>query len=193
VRGVLISFEQDDLAETKKLLQEYYREDVPEMPYTAPTFHAEAALWAAAWFYAVVQLTVLREAGEEDIKQQLKEFPGAHTPETIYSADLVLRHLPALFGLAKGLAPADMLVGELRKAAAQWPFSSVGMELDTAPDETVILSHPSLQQAYIDRIIAQKDKNRVSSAASATLIREVTGEHINLFWPGFEPTIKTNE
>ncbi len=190
VRGVLISFEQADLGETQKLLEEYYREDALEMSYTAPAFAAAAALWAAGFFYTAVQLTVIREAGEAEIKQQLMSFQGSYTPETIYSADLVLRHLPALCGLAKGLAPADILVQELYHTGRQWPFSSVGMELGEVIGEEIIFSHPSLRQAYIDRIIANKDKQRAAGARAQTILQETTGSHTAGLWPGFEPLLK---
>jgi len=110
VKGVLISFPEEDLFETKKILREYYEEDILEMPGTAPSFSEEAAIWAAEYFYRVVQLTIIRDAGEEKIKEQLKPFAGEINAAAMYSADLIFRHLPSLIDLVKGFAPADVLL-----------------------------------------------------------------------------------
>jgi len=190
VEGALAAFAAGDLDESAKILQDFYTEDLLEMPFQAPAFSTGAALWAAGYFYTAVQLTVLRDIKEDTVQQALKEFPGSITPEAIYSADLMLRHLPALFGLAKGLAPADVLVTALHRTALQWPFSSVGIALDGIPDESIILSHASIRQTYIDRIIARKDSSRLKTLAPAMPIRETLGDFINDFWPDLEPLLK---
>jgi len=190
VNDAFDSISTDDLNETQKILEQYYREDIIEMPGTAPAFAAEPALWASNYFYRAVQLTVMRDANEETIKEQLNSFTGELNPESIYSADLVLRYLPALFELAKGLAPADILVQELKRAATQWPFSSVGIELNEPVNSDIILSHPSLRQAYIDRIIERKDKKRITDQIIVTYIKESTGKYIRTIWPEIETVVK---
>ena len=182
----LDSFISDDLNETQKILEQFYQEDIIEMPGAAPDFSAEPALWASNYFYRAVQLTVLRDANEEIVKEQLNAFTGELNPSIIYSADLVLRYLPALFELAKGLAPADMLVQELKRVAVQWPFSSVGIELNEPVNYDIVLSHPSLKQAYIDRIIERKDNKRITDPAIKTYIKESTGQYIRTIWPEIE-------
>jgi hypothetical protein len=186
VQPELTPFEQEDREATKQLLSNYYKEDITEMPHVAPAYSAEAALWAAEYLYRTIQLIVLRDAGEEVVREQLKAFPGQIDPSAIYSADLVLRHLPQLFSLAKGLAPGDILVEELRNTAWQWPFSSVSIELDQAVNEDVIFTDTSLKYAYIDRIIREKDKWRIKNPVVVNYIKEVSGEHLSVFWPGFE-------
>ena len=52
----------------------------------------------------------MRDAGEELILESLLPFDGDSDPSVIYSADLMLRYMPSLFELAKGPAPADVLV-----------------------------------------------------------------------------------
>ena len=184
------SFTNDDLYETQKILEQVYQEDIIEMPGAAPAFSAESALWASIYFYRAVQLTVMRDANEEIMKEQLHSFTGESNPESIYSADLVLRYLSSLFDLAKGLAPADILVQELKRVAVQWPFSSVGIELDEPVNNDIILSHPSLRQAYIDRIIALKDKKRITDPTIVTYIKESTGQYIRTIWPEIETVVK---
>ena len=186
VKGQIDPFDGNDTDQAKQLLKKYYEEDRIEMPYTAPEYSEEAALWAAEYLYKAVQLTVLRDAGEEVIKEHLKSYTGHTNPSAIFSADLLLRYLPQLFELAKGLAPDDILVQELRNTALQWPFSSIGIELEQPAADEIILENLSLRYAYIDRIIGAKDKQRIKNPLVTNYIHEVTGEHLCSLWPGFE-------
>lgn len=190
VRGKLEKFAPDDIAATKKLLQQYHADDILEMPFSPLPYNEEAALWAAEYFYKAVQLTVLRDAEEQKIKDMLQPFSGNISAASIYSADLILRYLPSLFELAKGLAPLDILVNQFYTTARQWPFSSVGIELKDEPDETQILSSRQLRQLYMDRIILARDKKRVRNQAIENHIYEEVGNRLNILWPGYEPIIK---
>ena len=177
----------EELLSTKIILQQFYDEDVLERPATAPEFSEAAALWAATCFYHAVHLTIIRDAGEQIIEDQLKPYQENIDSSAIYSADLVLRSLPQLFELAKGLAPADVLVQKLTYIASQWPFSSVGIEIEEMSNyHSVILSHESLKIEYVDRIIQQKDEKRISQFGLEKYIYEAVGEHLHTFWPGFK-------
>ena len=179
------SFEAADLPAAAALLRNYHAEDAKELPYTAPAFDAPAALWAAAYLYHTVKLALVRELDETIVQEQLRDFSGDSTPETIYSADLTFRHLPDLLRLAKGLAPGDSLVARLQTTARQWPFSFVGNEFNEAASEAIILAHPALRQAYVDRIIRAQDRDRASQAHLAPLVEEALGAHANTLWPDF--------
>jgi hypothetical protein len=190
VQGQIVSFDQADVAATEQILLQYYQQDLLEMPGLAPVYSAGAALWAAHYFYVAIQLTVLRDVGEDVIKEQLKPFAGEVNPSSIYSADLILRYLPELFNLAKGLAPADLLVKELQDTAGYWPFSSVGIELNSLVNDDILFTHPSLKYAYLDRIIRHRDKKRIINTTTENYIAELTGEHVSILWPGYEPAFK---
>ena len=185
-----------DRAEVIKILETYYREDILDMPANAPAFVPGAAVWAANYFYPALMLTVTRAAGEELIHERLVDFPNEKTTGVIYTADLVLRHLPRLFGLAKGLAPADILVKKLKQMAALWPLSSVGIELEETPDAENILADLFLRQVYIDRIIQLKDKKRIQGPAVIKAILETTGDYTEMIWPDLitelKPTVNGN-
>jgi MoxR-vWA-beta-propeller ternary system domain bpX4 len=168
------------------LLQQYYLQDSLEMPYTAPEFDKEAAYWAAEYLYQAIILTVNRDADPDAIKEKLKPYPGTMHAGAIYSADLLLRNLPRLLHLVKGLAPADILVQELNTTAAAWPFSSVGIELNNVTNEALIFSHPSLRTAYVDRIIAAKDRKRADNPMVIEQIKATAGEYMNRIWPEAE-------
>lgn len=168
------------------LLQQFYQQDRLEMPAAAPEFDWEAAYWAAGYLYQAIILTVNRDADPDTIKEQLKPYPGTMHAGAIYSADLILRHLTRLLHLVKGLAPADILVQELNATAAIWPFSSVGIELNNVTNEELIFLHPSLRTAYVDRIIAAKDRKRADSPMVMEQIKATAGEYMNRIWPEAE-------
>ncbi len=183
VQSGIIAFEPADETATIKILQHYYSEDILEMPETAPAFNEAAALWAAKYFYTAVQLTVLRDEGETVVNEKLQPFTEAITADVIYSADLILRYLPALLQLAKGLSPADILVKVLEQTAGEWPFCSAGIETATVKNEDIIFTHPSLAITYTDRLIAAKDIKRISGKELQEHILSAAGLHLNTFWP----------
>jgi hypothetical protein len=185
IESTLSPIEPADLEVTKQLLLDFYNEDRLEMPYEVPAWSEKAALWAAKYFYQATQFTIVRDADIEAIEETLNPFPSEIRAEEIYSADLVLRHLPELYDLTKGLAPADKLVKNLLVQAICWPFSSVGIKLEGEINDKVILANASLRQTYIDRIIYKKDISRVNKGTETYLL-ETAGEYLSTFWPGYE-------
>lgn len=188
----LTVFSAADEQQATQMLQQFYQEDIQEMPATAPFFNERAALWAAKYFYHAVQLTVMRDAEEELIHKSLTAFTEPIDAAAMYSADLVLRHLPPLLQLAKGLAPADILVQVLEQTAAAWPFSSVGIETAEIKNEDILYSNESLAIAYADRLIAAKDLKRISDTDAKKQVLTATGLHLETFWPQ-AATILKNE
>ncbi|MCC6460564.1 MAG: hypothetical protein IT260_08850 [Saprospiraceae bacterium] len=186
VNGDLSPVEPNDWRAAKARLLEFYEEDLLEMPGNAPEFDAETALWAALYIYNALQLTILRDINTETVDQLLSPGPQATSADAVYSADLMLRYLPQLLGLAKGLSPQDIVVTKLKETAALWPFSSVGLETGPElPDVQLLLAHPSLRYAYADRIIARQDKSRAHQAGVSELVAEVLGSYGAAFWPEF--------
>jgi hypothetical protein len=186
VAGQIGSFENDDLHAAEASLRHYYVEDALDMPGAAPAFLPEAALWGARYFYHAVQLAVLRDLGEEVVRKYLQDYPGPRTAEAVYSVDLTFRYLPDLLRLARGLAPGDVLVATLQRTALDWPFSSVGGDMAGDVDPDVILEHPSLRTAYVDRIIREKDTSRLTEPELPEHVRAALGGHAAHWWPEFE-------
>ncbi|MBS0032383.1 hypothetical protein ACTJJ0_34360 [Chitinophaga sp. 22321] len=182
----LIPFTPQELSETQTILETYYKSDILEMPGTAPSFDAEAALWSAQYIYRIVQLTMGRDIGAADLSAWLAPYPFAVTAAGIYSADLCLRYLPDLLSLSKGLAPDDPLVQEIRETAMQWPFSSTGMNLPARGNITTITASASLLQAYADRIIATRDINRCNSIAIQNTVTASLGNYACVLWPDYK-------
>jgi hypothetical protein len=176
----------DDQQGALVLLLELYQRDKLAMPYDAPPFDPEAALWGAKYIFYVCQLILLRNVEESEMQQYLQSFEGERSASAIYSADLLLRFLPDLFRLASGLSPEDPLVVNLKNTALGWPFSAVGLKNVVSQADAVILEDRSLRYAYIDRIIQFKDVERLKGAHEMELLKEVLGEHQAILWPGLE-------
>lgn len=191
VAGNLHAFQREDIHQAAMILEQQYERDILRMPYEAPSFSQEAALWAAKYLYVATQLMMLRDEDAETVIRQLPVFPELISPKAIYSVDLTFRYLSDLFDLARGLAPEDLLVLTLQKTAVDWPFSSVGMSIKTEVDPGIVLDHPSLRYAYIDRIISARDNSRLEHPAIAELVQEALGGHASTLWPGFQSSLST--
>jgi hypothetical protein len=152
-----------------------------ELALDAPEYSAPTALWAARLFYGLCQITVCRDLGEDRIAAACGvACPAARRPESDWSADLILRHLPRLFQLARHLSNADPLVQQMKAIATAWPLSSVGIPgLEKLALDTFI-GHPALRRLYADRIIARGDTSRLGDPQVDDLLRADLGGHREL-------------
>lgn len=162
-----------------------------ELGLAPPPFSSNAALWAARLVYHLCQFTVCRDIDAEQIDAICTApCPEKHSPETDWSADLTLRHLPKLFQLARHLSQADPLVQNLKQIAAAWPLSSVGIPgLENLPIESFI-EHPALRRLYADRIVAAEDVSRLNDPRVESWLRADLGIHHELapaFASKFQP------
>ncbi len=180
---VLVPFEQQDKAATAALLEKYHRWDAMSMPMAAPGFHAAAAIWAAAYVCRALQFLMVRNLDEDQIKAYLQPFPMPITDEAIYSADICLRHLPDIYSFARALSPSDPLVLNMQSTAMAWPFSAVGIDVEGI----LATSHPSLQLAYADRVLAAHDRKRAAEPSLNLRLQAALGAHGKRFWADFEP------
>jgi hypothetical protein len=182
----------EDKADALKLLKELHGRTVLDEPDGLPEFHAEAAIWAACFFYRAVQLVLLRRLGDDEVLLQLADYPEEKTPAVIYSVDLSFRHLPGLFRLSRSLAPGDVLVQRLQGQALQWPLSAVGVEIDKAlmanePDPVLtVLAAPCLRQIMVDRIIQTKDRQRALDKRISPYVAACFGQYGPELWPGLK-------
>jgi hypothetical protein len=177
-------FSAEDKAEVAQLVAQYHSWDAFHMPLQAPAYDAAAAAWAAEYLYRALQFLLLRNLGPELIEANMRPFEGAMTPEAAYSADLALRNLPMVHGLARSLSPSDPLVLNMEATARQWPFSAVGIPVESPAE---LPDHPSLRLAYADRVIAARDRRLSQSPSLNGSIQVALGAHAKLFWPDFEP------
>jgi len=152
-----------------------------ELGLDAPSLNLPAAVWAARLFYQLCQFTVCRDIGEERIVAVCAApFPESRGPETDWSVDLLLRHLPKLFQLARHLSNSDPLVRQLKQIAAAWPLSSVGIPgLENLRVDSFI-GHAGLRRIYADRIIDASDVGRLGNSQVDDMLRGDLGIHREL-------------
>jgi MoxR-vWA-beta-propeller ternary system domain bpX4 len=151
----VVSLQPSDIEDTDAipLLQQLDALARDEFALDLPDFSPDVALWAARLFCRLCRFVVCRDLSEEQIKSACNvTCPEPGGPETDWSVDLTLRHLPNLFRLARHLSNADPLVGEMKKIAANWPLSSVGIDgLDALKIDSFV-DHPGLRRLYADRV-----------------------------------------
>ena len=152
-----------------------------ELALDLPAFSPDVALWAARLVCHLCRFVVCRDIPEEQIKSTCNAAcPEPRGPGTDWSADLTLRHLPALFRLARHLSNADPLVEEMKKIAANWPLSSVGIGgLENLRIDSFV-DHPGLRRLYADRIISAGDMSRLGDPRVGNLLRADLGVHHEL-------------
>jgi hypothetical protein len=184
--GQLVPFEMADLVAADALLRRTHAQDALALAHQAPAFAPAAAIWAAQLLHRTMQLALLRDLDETVVQTQLADFAAPIDAAATYSADLTLRYLPDLLTLARDLAPGDALVLRLRELARQWPLSFVGTEPAPLDAPAEVLAHPALRAAYLDRIIAARDRVRASQPGVRELVLAALGKHSAVFWPDFQ-------
>lgn len=167
-----------DAVAVLRQIDEFSRND---LALELPVFSVEAALWGARLFYQLCSFVVCRDIGEEQIQAICANpCPEPRCPQTDWSVDLTLRHLPKLFRLANQLSNADPLIVELRKLAEAWPLSSVGVPVLGNVSIKPFSSDPALRQLYADRIISSADTTRLGDQQVDDLLRVNLGAHHDL-------------
>ena len=152
-----------------------------ELPGEPPAFCEHAALWAARLFYHICQFIVCREIGEPEIRAVFaRPCPAERGPGTDWSADLLFRHLPALFRSARHLSNADPLLDEIKALATAWPLSSVGIPDLAEVNLDSFINDRALARLYVDRIIATRDLSRLGEPRVDELVRGALGVHRRL-------------
>ena len=170
--------EPEDVNSVLKQLDEQARN---ELALDKPEISTVPALWAARLFYSLCQFTVCRDIGEERIVAVCSVVCSQpRCPETDWSADLVLRHLPKLFELARHLSNGDPLVRQMKRVAADWPLSSVGIPGLENLRLGSFIGHPALRRIYSDRIIAAGDTTRLGDSQVDDVLRADLGLHRDL-------------
>lgn len=170
--------DESDAVPVLRQLDEFSRE---QLGLSLPSFAPEVAMWAARLIYQISRFVICRDLGQEAIRMATSEpCPAPHGPETDWSADLTLRHLPALCKLARQVSNADPLLEVIRRLAAEWPLSSAGIPGLTGLRTDSIYSHPALLRLYADRVLAAGDTSRLGHRKLDAVLRADLGLHPDL-------------
>jgi hypothetical protein len=78
------------------------------------------------------------------------------------------------------LSNGDPLVQELKKLAAAWPLSSVGVSDLTDLNLDTFIGHPALGRLYADRVVAAAETSRLGDPRVDDLLRADLGIHRDL-------------
>lgn len=170
-----------DDADALPILEALHVSTRDEIAIDVPKFSPAVALWAARLFYQLCRFVVCRDIGQVEIKEVCEvRCPVERGPESDWSADLTLRHLPRVFQLARHLGNGDPLVEEIKKIATAWPLSSVGITGLEQPSLDSFVHHPALCRLYADRILAAEDVSRLGDPRIDDLLRSDIGIYHDL-------------
>ena len=148
----------------------------PDLPFDPPPLAGSVGEWALLTVYRACQALVHRDIEPDAVRAALAvPCPVPPSPAVCYSADLALRVLPDLIGLARGVARDDPLVAALETLARAWPLSSVGVGGLGPVDVRAFVDDPCLRRLYADRIIERADASRVDHPAVRDAVRAALG------------------
>ena len=168
-------------ADAMLLLEQLDNAARDELGLELPVFSPDAALWAARLVHQLCRFIACRDIPAEQISAACEiACPAPRSAEADWSADLTLRHLPQLFQLARHLSNADPLVEQMKKIAADWPLSSVGIPGLSNIKLDSFIHHSELRRVYADRIMAAADFSRLGDPRLDDLLRADLGIHREL-------------
>jgi len=187
----LIGRDDHDRRLARDQLASWHRAAVLELPGPPLPFHPAAAIWGAVALVRAASLTVFRDLGAEDVERLIgaAELPSADLPEAHFSADLCLRHWPALTGMARRLSEHDPLIGAMHHIGRKAPLSAAGLNLPPPPAEHPVMTHPGLRQLLAERALEHHDQALLWHPAIAGLLREKLGAYAATLGRGLLPPV----
>lgn len=185
--GNILHINDTDAAETVAYLQEQYRAESLEYPYTAPPFNAAAALWAAKTMNMAAQLLLYRENKPDDLGSLFPAFDREIDTSAVLSADLCLRFLPDALRELKIIDSLDPLILILENILLQWHYSGIHYPLDLSKaNPEAGLADPCLRQLYIDRIIHYRNLGLAQHELFRRHISAALGLYAPDYWKEFQ-------
>jgi hypothetical protein len=144
----------------------------PPLSFDAPTaLGAAECLGAACWF-------LLSRAERSDVVARTLTLPGpGDSPEKHFSADVVLRFLPAVHRRARALSPDDVLTRSLEKILREWPLTGALADASalSLPPPT-FGGHHGLLLLYAERLVRQMKSARALDGPAAQYVELVLAE-----------------
>lgn len=184
----LLTVSQKNANEVVYFLQLEYEEETSDYPFLAPSFDAEAALWAAKLVYFAAQLVLYRDNQPQELPAFFPDFNGFNSAGTALSIDLSLRFLPHILEQLQRIDSEDPLITILEQKLAQWPYSAIGYQTIEL-DEIIInqqIKDDCLRQLYANRIIEQKASNYLTIPKLYQQVKASMGMYSTTFWNDFE-------
>ena len=183
----------DCSAETEAALRQVHQAEMLAAPHSVPALSLSFAHHGLALMCRLSQFLVFREIPAEsvtgEIERLLSGIPAEENASALWSLDLSLRHLPALYRFATNASMDDPLVVGILNTAKRFPLSSVGIPLKVpASAEKVSEIHqpPTLSALYVDRIIDTVSVDRLNDPLTCRCVKEAIGH-----FPELAPKIAT--
>jgi len=146
------------------MLREWHAEASEDLGGEVLAFDGVAARAGARVLFRAAWCLLVREVSAEEVEELLDgvEMP-APCAAAQWSVDVVLRWLPDVERLARGLAPGDPLIGALVRVAERWPLSGAGMRREVVGRGMVdgaaweaMRGHEGLWQLFLDRVMVSR-------------------------------------
>ncbi len=191
----LLQINEVDANEVLEFLKKEYENESLNFPYQVPSFHPQAALWAAKTLYFSAQLLLYREHKEADLDSFIPNYDKTIGASELLSADLCLRFMPQLIQQLKFIDTEDKLIAILEQKLATWHYSGIHYPLAVETlDFTVVSEHPCLLQLYTNRIIQYKKIKLAQLPVFKTWIEANLGIYTQTFWADYKlETITIND
>lgn len=195
-RSALLLIETEAAQDTliPQLLAGWHAEAAPDLGGPPLPFHLHAALHGARLLFRAAWCYLQRDIGKNEVTTLLgTDSPAPTDAAWQFSADLTLRHLPAVFRMAQALAPGDPLLAALRNLAFHYSLSGYGIppENETAIPSVepaaweALQSHPGLRQLLLDRILASGSRHWLNHPETALALRHTLGGYPKEYAPAF--------
>jgi hypothetical protein len=147
-------------------------------------FEKESAIIAASSIFNIAHLIYFRELDMKEVDTIIEPIKNlATSPQSILSADLMLRFLPQITNEIKAKVPSDEIITHLEIIMSKWHFSSINynfenLELNFSDFE----KNKELYAIYKKRIIQFKNIKLGSLPIFYKEIKSEFGNYGDLFW-----------
>lgn len=179
----LVPGSEEEEALVADFLELEYRNECLDYPGTSPEYDGAAAIWGARTVYVASQLLLYRENRSDELPLLLPAYGGNRTAGAILSADICLRFLPDILQQAKLIDPDDSLAILLENHLLSWHYSGIGYPLPAEQlNMALVLNNATLQQLYVNRVIARKRRQLALLPALQPLVMAAMGNFANHFW-----------
>jgi len=183
----ILKKEDGELEKVIDFLEFEYRDESTNYPYTAPSYHPTAALWAANTIYNAAQLILYRDHKETDLNRLFPEFEPVLDASAVLSADLCLRFLPDMIFQLKVIDSQDGLIEILEKIVEKWHYSGMRCDPEIGKlDFQAIASDQCAMQLYVNRIIEYKKLKLSEHPACSKVIKSSLGMYGEQLWKEFK-------
>ncbi|MFK7750332.1 MAG: hypothetical protein AB8B65_18215 [Kordia sp.] len=180
----------NELSDLADFLEQEYENESLNYPFEAPTFHKEAAVWAAKTIYYAAQFLAHRTEEPKDLSKFFTDFKAEITPSVCLSADISLRFLPFIIKELEHIDAEDWLAKILTKQLQTFQYSTIGHDMEIEINEETLAKHfenNCFQTLFIDRVIAKKDISLTAHKIIQENVAIQLGEHSKHFWSAFIP------